>query len=185
MFTQSNLNLIQYRYGNYRSSVRTHSSSLPCSAWQREAVQPSSAERHAVCRRAGVQAASGAIVWGFLGPGSAHCQGPGFGNGSYQVRSADALERSTTNDFREDLVGIEPGTYQTEGSIAGTSCYYVILQVAGAYPSWMAAHNQQEFWARGPATVTLPALNDYGYPRAGFYSKGCKPWKRVEAGEAS
>lgn len=129
-----------------------------------------------------IAAASGAIVWGFLGPGSAP---PGFGNGSYQVRNANALERSIANDFREDLEGIEPGTYRTEGSITGNSCYYVILQVAGAYPSWTGTHSQQEFWAQGPTTVMLPALNDYGYPRAGFYSKGCKPWKRVEAGEAS
>ena len=57
---------------NYRSSVRTHSSNLPCSAWQREAVQPANAERHAVCRRAGVQVAGVAQpVWQL-----AHCIHP-------------------------------------------------------------------------------------------------------------
>ena len=82
-----------------------------------------------------IAAASGAVVWGFLD------DPPSFGNGSYQVRSADALESSTTNDFREDLEGIEPGTYRTEGSIAttehiiGADCYYVLLRFAGNYPS--------------------------------------------------
>ena len=65
------------------------------------------------------------------------------------------------------------------------SCYYVLLLAAGSYPSWTSTRDQQEFWPSGPATVTLPILNDYGDPRGGFYSKDCKPWKRVEDGEAS
>ena len=43
MFTQSNLNLIQYRYGNSEAQYERKLQSS-CSAWQREAVQPSSAE---------------------------------------------------------------------------------------------------------------------------------------------
>ena len=133
-------------------------------------------------------AASGGVVWGFLGPGN---NPPSFDNGSYQIRSADDLERSSTNNFREDMEYIEPGTYRTEGWVGrnsntiGPTCYYVLLEFAGNFPMWTFIGEKQEFRTTGPATVTLPTLNRYDLPRGGFYSKDCEPWKRVEDREVS
>ena len=129
-----------------------------------------------------IAAVSASLAWVFLGPGN---DSPRVGNGSYQVRSADALENSGANDFREDLEGVEPGRYRTEGSIRtgnniGVACYYVLLQFAGSYPSWTSTDAMQEFWTRGPATLTLPVFNDFDLPRGGFYSRDCQPWERVE-----
>ena len=40
--------VVHCRHGDYRGSVRTHCSHLPCSAWQRQSVQPASPQCHPV-----------------------------------------------------------------------------------------------------------------------------------------
>ena len=58
------LNILQLGNGNYRSSVRTHCANSPSTTWQCQTVEPASAQRNPVRRRAGLQVAGIATpVW--------------------------------------------------------------------------------------------------------------------------
>ena len=56
--------MLQSENGNYRSSVPTHCSDPSRSAWQRQPVEPASAQRNPLCRRARLQMAGiAASIW--------------------------------------------------------------------------------------------------------------------------
>ena len=125
-----------------------------------------------------IAAVSASLAWVFLGLGN---DARRIDNGSYQVRGPDGIAK---NLFREDMEGIEPGTYQTDGPLEDSRCAYALPQIAGMYPFW--DNVEIHVVAAGPASVVIPP--DGGvYPgeSGGFYSRGCQPWERVEAEEAS